>query len=69
MIRYSFRGYPESIAVKTTPREVAEASDIIISGIEIIQFTFITKKQDEVRILGSDCMTKCFVPKMLIKTT
>ena len=45
MICFSFRGFPESIAVKTTPREVAEASDIIISGIEIVptQFTIITK--------------------------
>ena len=29
---FSSRGYPESISVKTTPREVAEVSDIIISG-------------------------------------
>jgi len=27
------RGYPENISVKNTPREVAEASDIIISGL------------------------------------
>ena len=32
------RGFPDSIAVKNTAREVAEMSDIVVSGILYVHF-------------------------------